>query len=84
MNVVFLDCTQNYGFQFSAANTKTELLAKGLTLAGNKCVIHNGLTGCRNLSKREGKEIDNVGTIITYPLHKLPIISFVKNIPSLK
>lgn len=84
MNIVFLDCTQNYGFQFSAANTKTELLAKGLTLAGNKCIIHNGLTGCRNLSKREGKKIDNVGTIITYPLHKLSIISFVKNIPSLK
>ena len=46
MNIIFLDCTQNYGFQFSAANTKTELLAKGLAFAGNNCIIHNGLTGC--------------------------------------
>lgn len=84
MNIIFLDCTQNYGFQFSAANTKTELLAKGLTFAGNNCIIHNGLTGCRNLSEREVKEIDNIGTLITYPLHKFSIISFVRNIPTLK
>lgn len=84
MNIVFLDCTQNYSYQFSAANTKVELLAKGLTLAGNNCLILNGIMGFKDIRKRVQKNIDGVGTVITYPSTKCPEIGFIKNLPALK
>ena len=77
MNIIFLDCTQNYGYQFSAANTKVELLAKGLTLAGNNCTIHNGIIGYGGISNREEKFVEHIGTAITYPLPKCPNIILV-------
>lgn len=50
-NVVFLHCTQDYSFQFSAANSKTELIARGLIKSGDSCVIHNGIVGTKNVTK---------------------------------
>lgn len=45
LNVVFLGCTQGYGYTFSACNTKIEFMSRGLTELGNTCYIHNGLVG---------------------------------------
>lgn len=83
MNVVFLECTQNYGFQFSAANTKTELLAKGLVKAGNRCTILNGVRGYKGIKYKESMHVNGVGEVITFPYRELSIFGFVGNIPAL-
>ena len=44
MNVFFLGCTQGYGYNYSAANTKTELIARGLFEQGCNCTILNSAT----------------------------------------
>ncbi|MCM1138944.1 MAG: glycosyltransferase [Muribaculum sp.] len=83
MNVVFLDCTQNYGYQYSAANTKTELLARGLTCQGDKCRIVNSVMGYGGINERETKCVDGVGDVITYTSHSLPELSYVTNLKTL-
>lgn len=83
MNIVFLECTQSYGYQFSASNTKMELSAKGLTLMGNSCTIMNGANGFAGVRQTEVKHVDGVGRIITYPYCRVPVIGFVANLPSL-
>lgn len=83
MNIVFLDCTQNYGYQFSASNTKMELLAKGLTLECNSCAIVNGIAGYRGIRKAEVKHVEGVGEVITYPHRRIPVIGSMANVPSL-
>lgn len=83
MNIVFLDCTQNYSYQFSASNTKMELLAKGLIIMGNSCTIMNGVDGFVGIQQTEVKQVDGIGEIITYPHCKVPIIGFIANLPSL-
>lgn len=45
MNVIFLGTTSNYPFSFSANNTKTEFLARGLTEQGNKVTVICGVLG---------------------------------------
>lgn len=69
LNVVFLDCTQNYGYQYSASNTKVELMAKGLIEQGAEVCIHNGATGKKGLKTRESNTDSCIGTVITYPYH---------------
>ena len=83
MNVVFLDCTQNYGFQFSAANTKTELLAKGLVKAGNVCTIINGVEGYSGIKHEETRVVDGLGEVVSFPSRKVPVLGFFCNLPSL-
>lgn len=83
MNVVFLDCTQNYGFQFSAANTKTELLAKGLVKAGNVCTIINGVEGYSGIKYEETRVVDGLGEVVSFPSRKVPVLGFFCNLPSL-
>lgn len=79
-NVLFLGCTQNYGYSFSAANTKVEFLCKGLTELGDCCSIHNGVVGSPIVNKRECTSKDVIDNIITYPIHLHKLISFIFNI----
>lgn len=83
MNIVILDCTQNYGYRFSASNTKMELLAKGLTLMGNSCVIMNGVGGYDGIRQTEVKQVADVGKVITYPYRSIPVVGFIANLPLL-
>lgn len=83
MNIIFLDCTQNYGYQYSAANTKVEFLAKGLYQLGNNCIIHNGLIGNSKIENKEKKQIPNIGDVITYSKKTNQLISWIINLPSL-
>lgn len=53
MNIVFLGCTQGYGYNFSAANTKTELLARGLYEQGCSCVVVNSVVGQKLLFNQD-------------------------------
>lgn len=55
-NILFIGCTQNLGYQFSAANTKVEFMTKGLSLAGDTCTIFNGISGKKGLKKTEIKK----------------------------
>ena len=82
-NIIFLGCTQNYGYQFSAANTKVEFLAKGLKELGDHCTIHNGIIGTAQIAKKDIKQNSFVGTIITYPKKGNQFISWIFNIPQL-
>ena len=82
-NIIFLGCTQNYGYQFSAANTKVEFLAKGLKELGDHCTIHNGIIGTAQIAKKDIKQNSFVGSIITYPKKGNQFISWILNLPQL-
>ena len=82
-NVIFLHSTQNYSYQFSAANTKIEFIARGLVENGDKCIIHNGLSGCSKIKSSEYKSVDKVGIVITYPLKLNKLFNWFVNVPSL-
>ncbi len=82
-NIIFVDCTQNYSYQFSASNTKVEFMAKGLVGAGDICSIFNGITGTKIIKKREQKDIQQIGVVITYPQIGHKLVSFIFNIKKL-
>ena len=63
MKVVFLGCTYNYGFGFSANITKIGYMAKGLTEAGANCAIHNGIIGTLKVEKDQTVDVD--GFLVT-------------------
>lgn len=60
MKVVFLGCTSNYGYGFSANVTKVGYMAKGLIEAGAECSIHNGIIGNKFVNKEEKIVVDNI------------------------
>lgn len=66
-NIVFLGCTNSYGYVFSACNTKVEFMAKGLSRQGDICYIHNGTSGKRGLSVPQYVELNGIGTLVDYP-----------------
>lgn len=83
MNIIFLDCTQNYGHQFSATNSKTRFMIKGLKAQGDSCTIINSINGMAGIQKTE-KIIDSeVGEVITYPCKRNKIINWLFNIKPL-
>lgn len=79
MNVIFLDCTQNYGYQFSAANTKVEMMARGLSQNGATITILNGLGGMLGINSRVAKPSEYIDKVITYP-SRGRLLGFVRNI----
>lgn len=78
-NIIFLGCTQGYGYSFSACNTKVEFMAKGLTEQGDICYIHNGLSGRPGLKQITYKNIHGIGTIIDYTCKGSRYISSIRN-----
>lgn len=66
-NIVFLGCTNSYGYVFSACNTKVEFMAKGLSRQGDICYIHNGTSEKRGLSVPQYVELNGIGTLVDYP-----------------
>ena len=60
MKVVFLGCTDNYGYGFSANVTKIGYMAKGLIEAGAECVIHNGICGNKFVEKEETIIVEDI------------------------
>lgn len=77
MNVVFAGCTSSYGHSFAAVNTKTYLMALGLTKCGAQCAIYDGLLGYLH---EESYFQDGI-EIIT-PKRKGPVIlGELKNLP---
>lgn len=82
-NIVFLHSTQNYSYQFSAANSKVEFMAKGLTELGNTCYIHNGIIGCPKIIKNKKVNYDKIATVITYSIKNNKFVSWLLNIPYL-
>ena len=69
-NVIFLGCTQGYGYSFSACNTKVGFMASGLLLCGDTCFIHNGTSGKPGLSTPEYIRADDGLEVINYPYIK--------------
>lgn len=83
-NVVFLDCTSDYTFKFSAANTKMEFMAKGLVENGDVCTIHDGVIGSPFVKTPIRKQVDGVGNVLLYPKKGNQLISWTHNIRILK
>lgn len=50
-NFVFLDSTQNYPLEFSAGNSKVELISKGLLNFNRKVYVINSFWGCNKIKK---------------------------------
>ena len=84
LNVVFLDTTNFYGYNYSAANSKTEFIARGLVKCGDICNIINSVNGYNALEKREIKHVEGVGNVFTYPRKGSRLFCWIKNIPLLK
>ena len=84
LNVVFLDTTNQYGYNYSAANSKTEFIARGLVECGDICNIVNGVHGYKALEEREVKTVKGVGNVFTYPQNTTLLFSWMRNIPTLK
>lgn len=80
---IFLGCTQNYGYNFSAANTKTEFLARGLHKEGCNVIIHNGIYGSKKVSKKMYVEKEGIGKVVTYKMYGHKLISWIFNLPTL-
>lgn len=78
-NVIFLGCTNDYGYTFSACNTKVEFMAKGLNEQGDICCIHNGLAGKLGLKQNEYKNFAGIGTVINYARKGAWYISSFRN-----
>lgn len=83
MNIIFLDCTQNYGHQFSATNSKTRFMIKGLKAQGDSCTIINSINGMAGIQKTETITDSEVGEVITYPCKRNKIINWLFNIKPL-
>lgn len=66
-NVIFLGCTQGYGYNFSACNTKVGFMASGLRLCGDTCIIHNGTSGKPGLKSPEYIKTEDGLEVINYP-----------------
>ena len=50
-NIVFIDSTYNYPHNFTAANTKIDLLAQGLNQFEDDCIIINSILGDPKIKK---------------------------------
>lgn len=79
MNIVFLGCTDNYGYGFSANITKISYMAKGLTEAGADCYIHNGICGNRQVNNDEIKTVDGI-PVTSLKKRGHEIISWIFNV----
>lgn len=81
-NIIFLGTTQAYGYNFSAANTKTEFLARGLYEQGCTCTIINGIIGLK--LKTDYEVLDKqFAHVISYKYKFNQIISGILNAPKL-
>jgi glycosyltransferase involved in cell wall biosynthesis len=78
MKVVFLGCTREFGFGFSANITKIGYMAKGLTEAGAACVIHNGIVGSEKITNDQNIEYNGF-KVTTYKKRGSQHISWIRN-----
>lgn len=82
-NIVFLGCTQDYPYCFSACNTKVELISRGLILQGDRCCIINSIVGSKLVKKKTESQNDYQINHITYPFYANQLISWICNIKKL-
>ena len=82
MKIVFLGCTNNFGFGFGAVNTKVNFMCKGLQSAGASCVVHNGIIGLNKLEHDSNIKYDNIEVTSLKQL-RYPNITFLFNLPKL-
>ena len=78
MKVIFLGCTREFGFGFGANITKIGYMAKGLTEAGAKCAIHNGIEGSSKVSNDQ-EVIHDGFKVTTFKKRGSQHISWMRN-----
>lgn len=87
MNVIFLECVNSYGYEFSAGVAKVRMMIRGLQAAGSRCYVHNGIIGSTYVDTDELKVEDGV-EITTYKASANGYSNFfwhpIKNLPKLR
>lgn len=79
-NIIFLHCTKSYPLQFSATNTKVELMARGLMQMGDNILIVDGIVGDNAIFKTY-KGLSSVGlNYILYPFMWHQLVSWLFNL----
>lgn len=81
-NIVFLGCSLDFGHQFSATNTKIELLAQGLQNCNDNCLFINSLVGNKVVDTRTLVR-NSQFNIVTYPKKFHQLLSWLLNLNSL-
>ena len=84
LNVVFLGTGSSFGYSFSATNTKTEFMARGLVEQGACVTIINSIVGCSCVDCRSEIHYANVGEVISYPKKGNQLLSWLGNLSSWK
>lgn len=80
MKVVFLECTQNFGYSYSANNSKMRYVSKGLINSECEAIIHNGILGCPSVPRDEEIITSENIRVITYTRRKdASMLSIVLN-----
>lgn len=79
-NIIFLNCTKSYPMQFSATNTKVELMARGLMQMGDNILIIDGIVGNKTILKTY-RGLSSVGlNYIIYPFVWHQLVSWMFNL----
>lgn len=81
MNILFIDSTQVYPYGYSAANTKMGLIARGLTLEGEKVSIIDSIKGVK--LKNDMPYDGNINNVTYNIFEKTGLSGFLSNIGKL-
>lgn len=79
-NIIFLDATQEYPVAFTAANTKVELMGRGLRALGNRVLVINGVIG---RTTAQGAGSSGVLAYVSFPQRISKYWGWIFNIHSL-
>lgn len=77
--VVFIDCTNTYPLKFSANNSKTDFIARGLIKNGWESTVIGRMVGDEVSELLNGRTVDGVGYYVLEKKKKV-LISILKNI----
>lgn len=79
-NIIFLDATQEYPVAFTAANTKVELMGRGLRALGNRVIVINSIIG---RTTAQGAGSSGVLAYVSFPQRISKYWGWIFNIYSL-
>lgn len=79
-NIIFVETTDGFPKKFTANNSKTELIARGLLNAGDKVTIINRIQGSEFIHKNVEQDSINGLTYYTFRKHNTERFGYIKNL----
>lgn len=79
MKVISLFYKNNYGYGFSATNSKVRFTQMGLAKSGARCTIHNGIGGIKGINSEQTILIDDI-PVTTYTCKGHWLVSWIFNL----